>query len=142
MLLQPDSKMYIMPADGGKTQLMTCNTEKMNSWHSWSPNGKWLVFSSKKKGAYTQLYLTHVDENGNDSPPVYLESMEVDNRAANIPEFFDSRQFKLSKMLDDFSKNAIYYNRLAMTGIREKDYREVRRNIDLAIAADSTFYDA
>ena len=34
MLLQPDSKLYIMPAEGGKPRLMSCNTNEMNSWHS------------------------------------------------------------------------------------------------------------
>ena len=47
MLLMPDSRLYIMPAEGGEPRLMNCNTESMNSWHSWSPNSKWLVFSSK-----------------------------------------------------------------------------------------------
>ena len=39
--------------------LMRCNTDEMNSWHSWSPNGKWLVFSSKANGPYTQLAHAH-----------------------------------------------------------------------------------
>ena len=40
----------------------------MNSWHSFSPNGRWLVFSSKSRSPYTQMFLTHVDEQGNDTP--------------------------------------------------------------------------
>ncbi len=55
MLLQPDSKLYIMPAEGGEPREMNCNTDRMNSWHSWSPNGKWLVFSSKLFTPYTQF---------------------------------------------------------------------------------------
>jgi tetratricopeptide (TPR) repeat protein len=87
MLLMPDSKLYIMPAEGGEPRLMSCNTENMNSWHSWSPNSKWLVFSSKLFSPYTQLFLTHVDENGMDTPPVLLENFRTPERAANIPEF-------------------------------------------------------
>jgi len=87
MLLQPDSKLYIMPASGGEPRLMNANTDRMNSWHSWSPNGKWLVFSTKIFGPYTQLFLTHIDEDGNDSPPVWLRSFTASDRAANIPEF-------------------------------------------------------
>lgn len=34
MLLMPDSKLYIMPAEGGTPREMTCNTTNMNSWHS------------------------------------------------------------------------------------------------------------
>ena len=40
MLLQPDSKLYIMPSEGGEARKLSCNTAMMNSWHSWSPNGK------------------------------------------------------------------------------------------------------
>ena len=87
MLLQPDSKLFIMPADGGEPRLMNANTDEMNSWHSWSPNSRWLVFSTKAFGPYTQLMLTHIDENGMDSPPVWLRNFTAADRAANIPEF-------------------------------------------------------
>jgi tetratricopeptide (TPR) repeat protein len=59
----------------------------MNSWHSFSPNGRWLAFSSKSRSPYTQMFLTHIDENGNDSPPILVEDATAANRAVNIPEF-------------------------------------------------------
>jgi tetratricopeptide (TPR) repeat protein len=87
MLLQPDSELYIVPAAGGAARRLRYNTPRMNSWHSWSSNSRWLVFSSKVNGPYTQLFLTHIDEDGNDSPPVLLERFTSPDRAANIPEF-------------------------------------------------------
>jgi len=109
MLLQPDSKLYIMPTDGSaKPREMNCNTSNMNSWHSWSPDGKWLVFSTKYFGAYTQLFLTRIDENGNDSPPVWLEYFKVDDRAANIPEFVNVEFGYWDKITDKFSHVADY----------------------------------
>ena len=87
MLLQPDSELYIVPAAGGVARRLRYNTARMNSWHSWSSNSRWLVFSSKVNTPYTQLFLTHIDENGNDSPPVLLERFTSPDRAANIPEF-------------------------------------------------------
>ncbi len=90
MLLQPDSELFIMPAEGGTPRKMRCNTPRMNSWHSWSPNGKWLVFTSKANGPYTQLFLTHIDESGRDTPPVLLERFTAPDRAANIPEFVNA----------------------------------------------------
>jgi tetratricopeptide (TPR) repeat protein len=89
-LLQPDSRLFIIPSRGGVPRLMNCNTLRMNSWHTWSPNGKWLVFSSKADGPYTRLYITHIDENGDDTPPILLENLTGPDRAANIPEFVNA----------------------------------------------------
>jgi tetratricopeptide (TPR) repeat protein len=86
-LMRPDSQLYIVPFDGGEARLMKCNTPLMNSWHSFSPNGRWLVFSSKSRSPFTQMYLTHLDEKGDDSPPILIENATAANRAVNIPEF-------------------------------------------------------
>ena len=86
-LMRPDSRLFIVPFQGGEARLMKCNTRLMNSWHSFSPNGRWLVFASKARSPYTQLYLTHIDPEGNDSPPILIENTQAANRAANIPEF-------------------------------------------------------
>ena len=86
-LMRPDSKLYIVPTAGGEARQMRCNTPLMNSWHSFSPNGRWLVFSSKSRSPYTQMFLTHIDEAGNDSPAILIENSTDANRAVNIPEF-------------------------------------------------------
>ncbi len=86
-LMRPDSQLYIVPAKGGTARRMRCNTPTMNSWHSFSPNGRWLVFSSKGRSPYTQMYLTHIDKNGQDSPAILVEGTTAANRAVNIPEF-------------------------------------------------------
>jgi hypothetical protein len=86
-LMRPDSQLYIVPAEGGVARRMGCNTPLMNSWHSFSPNGRWLVFSSKSRTPYTQMFLTHVDAEGNDSPAILIDNSTAANRAVNIPEF-------------------------------------------------------
>ncbi len=86
-LMRPDSQLYIVPTEGGMARRMHCNTRLMNSWHSFSPNGRWLVFSSKVRSPYTQMYLTHIDANGDDSPAILIENATAANRAVNIPEF-------------------------------------------------------
>lgn len=107
MLLQPDSELYIIPAEGGEARRLKCNTARMNSWHSWSPNGRWLVFASKVNSSYTQLFLTHMDERGESSPPVCLANFTAPDRAANIPEFVnapaDAIQRINEQFLDDYS---------------------------------------
>ena len=86
-LMRPDSQLYIIPAAGGTARRLRANTRLMNSWHSWSPNGRWLVFSSKARSPYTQMYLTHIDEQGNSSPAILIDNATASNRAVNIPEF-------------------------------------------------------
>ena len=87
LLMRPDGQLFIVPAAGGTARRMSCNTPLMNSWHSFSPNGRWLVFSSKSRSPYTQMFLTHIDEAGNDSPAILIENATAANRAVNIPEF-------------------------------------------------------
>lgn len=90
LLMRPDSKLYIVPAAGGQARRLNCNTSLMNSWHSFSPNGHWLVFSSKSRTPYTQMFLTHIDANGNDTPAILIENSTAANRAVNIPEFVNT----------------------------------------------------
>jgi len=102
MLLQPDSQLYIVPAQGGQARRLRCNTALMNSWHSWSPNSRWLVFSSKANTPYTQLFLTHIDPQGESSPPVLLERLTAPDRAANIPEFVYTRPGAIKRIREQF----------------------------------------
>jgi tetratricopeptide (TPR) repeat protein len=88
-LMRPDGKLYIVQAGGGDARRMDCNTSLMNSWHSFSPNGRWMVFSSKSRSPYTQMFLTHIDDKGNDSPAILIENSTASNRAVNIPEFIN-----------------------------------------------------
>lgn len=97
-LMRPDSKLYIVPAQGGTARLMKCNTSLMNSWHSFSPNGRWLAFSSKSRSPYTQMFLTHIDENGNDSPAILVDRTTAANRAVNLPEFVNVPPDGLTKI--------------------------------------------
>ncbi len=102
MLLQKDSKLAILPIAGGESRVLNCNSQNMNSWHSWSPNSKWLVFSSKAFGPYTQLFLTHIDDDGTDTPPVYLHNFSFSEYANNIPEFVNTKYNRNFKIEPDF----------------------------------------
>jgi tetratricopeptide (TPR) repeat protein len=120
MLLQPDSELYIIPAQGGQPRKLQCNTNRMNSWHSWSPNSKWLVFSSKANSVYTQLFLTHIDEQGNSTPAVLLSHLTASDRAANIPEFINTRPSAIKKIREQFVDDTSYL-RAAMEFLKAND---------------------
>jgi len=110
-----------MPAEGGEARKLSCNTSRMNSWHSWSPNSKWLVFSSKQNSAYTQLFLTHIDEKGNSSPAVLLSQFTASDRAANIPEFVNIPSDGIKKISEQFVDENSYL-RTALEHMRTNDY--------------------
>jgi hypothetical protein len=67
----PDSDLYIL--DLKKTEetrkpvyrKMEINSDECESWHTWSSNSRWIVFSSKKENPlFNRTYITYVDENG------------------------------------------------------------------------------
>jgi tetratricopeptide (TPR) repeat protein len=135
MLLQPDSELYIIPAAGGVARRLRYNTARMNSWHSWSSNSRWLVFSSKVNTPYTQLFLTHIDEDGNDSPPVLLERFTSPDRAANIPEFVRLPGDAIAEIREQFL-DAYSFLRAGManehTGDHKGAERAFRRGLEIA----------
>ena len=119
MLLQPDSRLHIIPLEGGKSRLLKANFRSMNSWHAWSPNSKWLVFVSKVYGPYTDLFLTHIDDKGNSSVPVLVEKARVPYTVVNYPEFVNSKPDKKFVMNYDFVEIA-HINRAAKAGYYDK----------------------
>jgi tetratricopeptide (TPR) repeat protein len=121
MLLMPDSELYIIPAEGGEARRLRANTRLMNSWHSFSSNGRWLVFSSKANTPYTQLFLTHIDEQGNSTPPVVLERFTGDDRAANIPEFVPLPAEAIARIEERFL-DAYSFLRAGMANERTGNY--------------------
>ena len=45
--LSPSSDIYLMNLKTGKYKRHECNSDQSDSWHSWSSNSRWFVFSSK-----------------------------------------------------------------------------------------------
>lgn len=136
MLLQPDSTLCIMPSTGGAPRRMQCNFPgKMNSWHSWSPNGRWLVFASKAAGPFTQLWLTHLDADGNDSPAVLLEHFTAADRAANIPEFVNVNPGQFREIREAFADYYTHY-RIGVGLERRHEYAKAIEEFQMALAEE------
>ncbi|MEO1573534.1 MAG: tetratricopeptide repeat protein [Pseudomonadota bacterium] len=126
MLLMPDSELYIVAAEGGEARRLRANTPRMNSWHSFSSNGRWLVFSSKANTPYTQLFLTHIDEDGNSTPAVVLDRFTNSERAANIPEFVAQPADAIAKIDEQFL-DAYSFLRAGMANERTGNYPQAIR---------------
>ncbi|HPD46773.1 MAG TPA: tetratricopeptide repeat protein [Anaerohalosphaeraceae bacterium] len=141
MLLQPDSELYIIPAAGGEARRLACNLDLMNSWHSWSPNSRWLVFSSKANGPYTQLFLTHIDEEGNSSPPVLLSHFTRPGRAANIPEFVNLAPTAIRTITERFV-NDVSHRRAGDEFIKAGDFVRAEREYRKALGLNPDNWEA
>lgn len=79
-------------ADSTIEALDAVNSKQVESYHSWSSNGKWLVFSSRRMdGLFMNSYFSHVDENGNFDSPFLLPQQDPDFHKSflfsfNLPE--------------------------------------------------------
>jgi len=136
-LMRPDSELWIVSLEGGRARRMRANLPLMNSWHSFSPNGRWLVFSSKSNTPYTQMFLTHLDEKGNDTPAVLIPNSTKANRAVNIPEFVNIDYDDLTSIK---APTIEYYRRyqLAEELINEGRLAEAIAELRKALAAEPT----
>ena len=96
---QNDADLWLMDLKTGENrELKELNTPQSESYHNWSENSRWFVFSSKREdGMYTKLYLATIDEQGRVSKPFllpqrhprkfYREMMD----AYNCPDFTKSK---------------------------------------------------
>ena len=80
-------------ADGTIRPCDELNSPDTESYHSWSSNGRWIVFSSRRiDGRYTRLYIAHHDGNGHFAKPFLLPQKNPAHntlrlKSYNIPEF-------------------------------------------------------
>ena len=82
-IYQPSADLYLKDLQTGDIRPLECNSDMADTWHTWSTNGRWLVFSSKRPtGQFTRLYVSSIDENGRASKPFVLPQED--------PEFYDS----------------------------------------------------
>ena len=70
------------------------NSADTDSFHNWSSNSRWFVFSSRRDdGLFTRLYIAHFDDNGVAGKPFMLPQRDPKNYyenfffSYNVPEF-------------------------------------------------------
>jgi Tol biopolymer transport system component len=89
-----EADLYLMDLQDGSVRAMDeINSNDTESYHSWSSNGRWVIFSSRRNDAgYTRPFIAHVDANGRGSKPFELPQADADYhrqfmKSYNIPEF-------------------------------------------------------
>lgn len=77
--------------------LSTLNSDDVESYHSWSSNSRWVIFSSRRiDGLYTRPFIAYMDINGNAHKPFLLPQKATDYytslmKSYNIPEFITGK---------------------------------------------------
>jgi hypothetical protein len=70
---QPNSDLWVMDLATRKLRPLEINSNRADTWHSWSSNSRWVVFSSKRiDGLFARPHFTYVDEQGNFHKPFVL----------------------------------------------------------------------
>ena len=89
-----DADLYMLRLSDAKVWPLTkANSPMAESFHNWSSNGKWIIFSSRRTdGVYTRLFFAHVDSQGNATKAFELPQADPDYhrqfmKSYNVPEF-------------------------------------------------------
>ena len=89
-----DADLWMLDLQTGEVRNMEeINSPDTESYHSWSSNGRWVVFSSRRYDSnYTRPYIAHIDKNGHASKPFELPCANPDYhrqllKSYNVPEF-------------------------------------------------------
>ena len=88
-----DADLWMLDLQTGKVRSMDeINSPDTESYHSWSSNGRWVVFSSRRyDGNYTRPFIAHIDDKGQGSKPFELPCADPDYhrqflKSYNVPE--------------------------------------------------------
>ncbi len=92
-----EADLYLLDLQTGAVDKMNINSDKTESYHTWSLNSRWLVFSSKRlDGRSARPFFAHIDSAGRQGkefvlpqrdPSLYSRMLE----SFNIPEFVNGR---------------------------------------------------
>ena len=100
-------------SDGSVKPMENVNSDDVDSFHTWSSDGKWLVFSSRRDdGLYTKPYFTHIDANGNASKPFLLPQKDPKAyykrlmKSYNLPAFTTDKVSVSKRKLTDVLRNS------------------------------------
>ena len=91
----PEADLWMLDiASGESYPLKEANSQDSESFHNWSLNSRWILFTSRRDdGLYTQLYFAHLDADGKAAKPFRLpqqnpREFDLENiYSFNTPEF-------------------------------------------------------
>lgn len=93
-----DADLWMIDLESGRDYPLTvANSPDVESYHSWSSNSRWIVFSSRRDdGLFTRPYIAYIDLQGVARKPFLLPQENPDMyhhrmKSFNIPEFVSGK---------------------------------------------------
>ncbi len=92
-----EADLHILNLKTGAEYAMTCNSSETESYHTWSANGRWLIFSSKRlDGRSARPHLVYINEDGTNAKEFVLPQKDPARydsmlESFNIPEFITGK---------------------------------------------------
>lgn len=90
-----ESDLYLSDLKTGMERpLSNANSDQSESYHSWSSNSRWIIFSSRREdGQYTHPYIAYIDNEGVDSKAFIMPQEDPYHysnlmKSYNVPEFY------------------------------------------------------
>ena len=87
------SDLYVKDLQTGEVRALDAtNSKAVDSYHSWSSNGRWMVFSSRRDdGSYTRPYIAYFDREGKGHKAFLLPQRDPEQnllltKSYNVPE--------------------------------------------------------
>jgi hypothetical protein len=113
-----DADLYMLDLANGKVRCMDeINSPDVESYHSWSSNGRWVVFSSRRDdGNFTRPFIAHIDKNGHGGKPFELPCADPDYH----------RQFMKSYNIPELMKGAVKITPQSFADALKKDGEQVK----------------
>lgn len=92
-----EADLHLLNLKTGKSRRMDLNSDETESYHTWSSNGRWLVFSSKRRdGRSARPYFARFGPSGEIGKPFVLPQEDPTRynnmlKTFNIPEFVKNK---------------------------------------------------
>ena len=104
----PEADLWMMDLETNDSwPLALANSKDAESFHNWSLNSRWIVFTSRRDdGLYTQLYFAHIDKQGRPDKPFRLPQRNPREYEAETIYSFNTPDFALRPI--DLISQGIY----------------------------------
>ena len=129
-IYQPSSDLYMLDVATGEHRRLGINSDQSESWHSWSSNSRWIVFTSKRRdGLLSRPYFAYVDSDGNVRKPFVLPCADPDYldetlKGFTVPELVTgpvrANPRRIARAVRSSKKLALKLPEVSMTAAKKK----------------------